>query len=156
MRRNLMHAARVARTLAGMEEVKVEAKAEGKAGASAGQTAVRVSMTQCKRVLPPTPRTALPTTLRHSVTRASRLRGSMKAMARLKPARMPMADRDVKNVRATVMAVTVARVATARNVVTCRSAQSAASARTVRRLTTSSRWRALALIQEDQIWLQPP
>lgn len=151
-RRKLMRAVRLARNLAGMQEVKVALKVEGKPGTSAGQTATRVSRTQRKQVLPPTPRTALPATQRRSVIRGSRLRDWMKAMARLKQARMPMADRDVKNVRATVMGVTVARVATARNVVTCRSAQSAASARTVRRLTISSRWRALPLIQEDQIW----
>lgn len=155
-RRKLMRAVRLARNLAGMEEVKVALKVEGKPGTSAGQTATRVSRTQRKQVPPPTQRTALPTTQRRSVIRGSRLRDWMKAMARLKQARMPMADRDVKNVRATVMGVTVARVATARNVVTCRSAQSAASARTVRRLTISSRWRALPLIQEDQIWPQPP
>ena len=70
MRRRRMHAVRVARNLAEMGEAKVEGKVEAKAalkveakvalraalklGTSAGQTAARVSMTQCKRVLPPT------------------------------------------------------------------------------------------------------
>lgn len=79
----------------------------------------------------------------------------MKAMARLKQAPMPMADRNAKNVRATVMAVTVARVATVRNGVSARSAVSAASAKTVRRLMASSRWKALPLIPEDQMHCQP-
>ena len=74
----------------------------------------------------------------------------MRATARLKQAPMPMADRDAKNVRATVMAVTVARVATVRNEV------SAASDRTARRLIISSRWKALALIPEDQMHYHPP
>lgn len=62
MRRRRMHAVRVARNLAEMGEAKVEGKAALKValraalklGTSAGQTAARVSMTQCKRVLPPT------------------------------------------------------------------------------------------------------
>ena len=150
MRRRLMHAAKVARNLAGMEGVKVEARVEAKAalrvGTSAGQTATRVSMTQCKRVLPPTPRTALPTTQRHSVIRGSRLRDSMKATARRNQASMPMAVRGAKNVRVTAMAVTVARVATEVIV---------ASARTRRHWTTSSRWKALPLIPEDHVRYQP-
>lgn len=79
----------------------------------------------------------------------------MRPMALRTQALMPMAHRDAKNVRATVMAVTVARVVTARNVVIARSAVSATSAKTVRRLTTSSRWKALPLIQEDQMPCQP-
>ena len=77
----------------------------------------------------------------------------MKAMARLKQARRAMADRDAKNVRATVMAVTVARVATEVIVVI---ALSAVNARTVRRLTASSRWKALLQIPEDQMHCQGP
>ena len=69
---------------------------------------------------------------------------------------MPMAVRDAKNVRATVMAVTVARVGTVRIVVIARIAVIAASARTVHRRTTSSRWKASQLIPEDQRRLQPP
>ena len=90
------------------------------------------------------------TTHRRNVTQGLRVKGSMRAIVRLKQAPMPMADKDAKNVPATVMAVTVARVATVRNGV------SAASARTVRRLTTSSRWKALALIPEARIHCQPP
>ena len=70
-------------------------------------------------------------------------------MASLKQAPLPIAVREAKNVRATVMAVTVAPVATVRNEV------SAASARTARRLTASSRWKALPLILEDQMRCQP-
>jgi hypothetical protein len=80
----------------------------------------------------------------------------------LRPKRAPMAiPRAVKVAKAghaTVMAVTGARGATVRNVETCRSvlsAVTATSARTVHRLTTSSRWRVLPLIPEDQMRLQP-
>ena len=51
------------------------------------------------------------------------------------------------------MAVTMARAVTG---VTVQSARSAVSARTVHRLTTSSRWKVLQLIPEDQMHCQPP
>ena len=95
----------------------------------------------------------MPTMQRRRVTQGLRLRGSMRAMARLNQAPMPMAVRDAKNARATVMAVTVARV---RIVVIARIAVIAASARTVRRLTASSHWKALPLIPEGQMRFQPP
>ena len=94
----------------------------------------------------------MPRTQRRSVTQGLRLRGSIKAMVRLKQARRAMADKDARSARATVMAVSVARVATVQTGVI---AQSALSARTVRRLTTSSRWTALQLIPEDQMHCQP-
>lgn len=89
----------------------------------------------------------MPTMQRRRVTQGLRLRGSMRAMARLNQAPMPMAVRDAKNARATVMAVTVARVVSVRIVVI---------ARTVRRLTASSHWKALPLIPEGQMRFQPP
>ena len=98
----------------------------------------------------------MPTMQRRRVTQGLRLRGSMRAMARLNQAPMPMAVRDAKNVRATVMAVTVARVVSVRIVVIARIAVIAASARTVRRLTASSHWKALPLIPEGQMRFQPP
>ena len=66
MHRRRMRAVRVARHLAERGEAKIEGKAAlrvavrvalkvvGRAATSAGQTAARVSMTQCKRVLLPT------------------------------------------------------------------------------------------------------
>lgn len=62
MRHRQMHAAKRARKLVEMAGVKEEGKEEArgagtdvaKAVANAGQTATRVNMTPCKRVLPPT------------------------------------------------------------------------------------------------------
>ena len=82
-----------------------------------------------------------------------RPKGWMQAMPVIRQAPMPMAIRRVKSAHATAMAETVARAATG---VSVQSARSAASARTVHRLTTSSRWKALQLIPEDQMHCQPP
>lgn len=64
---------------------------------------------------------------------------------------MPMADKDARSARATVMAVNVARVATEVIVVIV---PSVVSARTGHRWTTSSRWKALPQIPEDQVHCQ--
>lgn len=79
----------------------------------------------------------------------------------LHPKRVPMATpraaRDAKIDPATAMAVTAtaARVATARSVETYRSVVNAASARTVRRLKTSNRWKALRMRPEGPMRLPP-
>ena len=54
MRRKLMCAVRVVRNLAERCEATVEGKAAQRVATSAGQSAARVSMTQRKRMLPPT------------------------------------------------------------------------------------------------------
>lgn len=125
------------------------ARVVGKAGTSVNQTVAHVRMTQYRPGPLPSRLTALPTTHRRTVTQGLRLRELTRAMAGINQAPMSMADRCAKNVRATVMAVTVVRVVTARNAV------SAPTARTVHRLTASSRWKVLPLIQEDQMRCQP-
>ena len=166
-RRRLMRAAKVERKAALKAALKaarkvalrVAQKAALRVGTSAGQIAARASTTPCKRVPLPTRRTALPTTQHRSVIQGPHFRISMKATARLKQARMPMATRGVKNVHGTVMAVTVVRAASVRTAVIALNAVSAVSevsARTVRRRTASSHWRALRVIQGGQIRCQNP
>lgn len=145
-RRRLMRAAKAERKAALKAALRVAQKAALRVGTSAGQIAARVSTTPCKRVPLPTRRTALPTTQHRSVIQGPHFRISMKATARLKQARMPMATRGVKNVRGTVMAVTVVRAASVRTAVIALNAVSEVSARTVRRRTASSHWRALPMI----------
>ena len=159
-RRRLMRAAKVERKaalkVARKVALRVAQKAALRVGTSAGQIAARASTTPCKRVPLPTRRTALPTTQHRSVIQGPHFRISMKATARLKQARMPMATRGVKNVRGTVMAVTVVHAASVRTAVIALNAVSEVSARTVRRRTASSHWRALRVIQGGQIRCQNP
>ena len=103
----------------------------------------------------------MPTTQRCSATLGLRHWGLMRPIAHLPAATMPMGAKAAKIARASVKAVSVDSAATVRTVVIVRIemiaviAVIAPIARTVRRWTTSSHWKGLPLIPEDQMHRQP-